>query len=173
MTRAPARRGTAGNRTAPGLACSTYPPGTQTVGRDAIRELWEKVLANAPHFEQEPPLPTLISGDIALTSTPPKDDAGARAQGDRRQPDGTRLSLLDLPARHSDSGPRRHPRVVGESAGERATFRTGATAADADKRRHRAHFHSAEGWRGRPRAGGPQATGRHLASPARPTRIDQ
>jgi ketosteroid isomerase-like protein len=61
-------------------AVIAYPPGTQTVGRDAIRELWEKVLANAPHFEQEPPLPTLISGDIALTSTPPKDGAGARAQ---------------------------------------------------------------------------------------------
>jgi len=78
-------------------AVIAYPPGTQTVGRDAIRELWEKVLANAPHFEQEPPLPTLISGDIALTSTPPKDGAGARAQVARRQPDGTWLRLLDQP----------------------------------------------------------------------------
>jgi ketosteroid isomerase-like protein len=78
-------------------AVIAYPPGTQTVGRDAICELWEKVLANAPHFEQEPPLPTLISGDIALTSTPPKDGAGARAQVARRQPDGTWLRLLDQP----------------------------------------------------------------------------
>jgi ketosteroid isomerase-like protein len=78
-------------------AVMAYPPGSQTVGRDAIRELWEKVLANAPHFEQEPPLPTLVSGDIALTSTPPKDGAGARAQVVHRQPDGTWLRLLDQP----------------------------------------------------------------------------
>jgi len=78
-------------------AVMAYPPGSQTVGREAILELWEKILANAPHFEQEPPLPTLISGDIALTSTPPKDGAGARAQVARRQPDGTWLRLLDQP----------------------------------------------------------------------------
>ncbi|MHB8311690.1 MAG: YybH family protein [Candidatus Dormibacteria bacterium] len=78
-------------------AVMAYPPGSQTVGRDAIRALWEKVLANAPHFEQEPPLPTLISGDIALTTTLAKDGAGARAQVARRQPDGTWLRLLDQP----------------------------------------------------------------------------
>jgi uncharacterized protein (TIGR02246 family) len=78
-------------------AVMAYPPGSQTVGRDAIRGLWAKVLTNSPHFEQEPPLPTLISGDIALTSTAPKDGAGARAQVARRQPDGTWLRLLDQP----------------------------------------------------------------------------
>jgi ketosteroid isomerase-like protein len=78
-------------------AVMAYPPGAVTVGRDAIRALWEKVLANAPHFELEPPLPTLVSGDIALTSTPQKDGAGARAQVTRRQPDGTWLRLLDQP----------------------------------------------------------------------------
>ena len=78
-------------------AVMAYPPGSQTVGRDAIRGLWEKVLANAPRFALEPPLPTLISGNIALTSTPPKDGAGARAQVARRQPDGTWLRLLDQP----------------------------------------------------------------------------
>lgn len=78
-------------------AVMAYPPGHQTVGRAAIRTLWEKVLANAPHFEPEPPLPTLVSGDIALTSTPPKDGTGARAQVVRRQPDGTWLRLLDQP----------------------------------------------------------------------------
>lgn len=78
-------------------AVMAYPPGAITVGRDAIQALWEKILANAPHFEQEPPLPTLISGDIALTSTPPKDAAGARAQVCRRQPDGTWQRLLDQP----------------------------------------------------------------------------
>jgi uncharacterized protein (TIGR02246 family) len=78
-------------------AVMAYPPGARTVGRDAIRALWDKVLANAPHFEQESPLPTLISGDIALTSTPPRDGAGARAQVVRRQSDGTWLRLLDQP----------------------------------------------------------------------------
>ena len=74
-----------------------YPPGRQTVGREAIRALWEQVLAGRPRFEPEPPLPTLLSGDIALTSTPPGDGAGARAQGARRQPDGSWLRLLDQP----------------------------------------------------------------------------
>src|ERR1035438_7293359 len=78
-------------------AVMAYPPGEVTVGREAIRRLWEKILANAPRFEQEPPLPTLVSGDIALTSTPPRDGAGARAQVVRRQPDGTWLRLLDQP----------------------------------------------------------------------------
>ncbi|MCJ1680432.1 nuclear transport factor 2 family protein [Streptomyces sp. APSN-46.1] len=78
-------------------AVMAYPPGSVTEGREAIRELWGKVLAHAPKFEQETPLPTLISGDIALTSTPPKDGSGARAQVVRRQPDGTWLRLLDQP----------------------------------------------------------------------------
>jgi uncharacterized protein (TIGR02246 family) len=78
-------------------AVLAYPPGRQTVGREAIRALWERVLEGRPHFEQEPPLPTLISGDIALTSTPPKDGAGARAQVVRRQPDGSWLRVLDQP----------------------------------------------------------------------------
>jgi uncharacterized protein (TIGR02246 family) len=78
-------------------AVMAYPPGQTTVGRDAIRALWEAVLAHAPHFEPEPPLPTLVSGDIALTSSVAKDGAGARAQVARRQPDGTWLRVLDQP----------------------------------------------------------------------------
>jgi ketosteroid isomerase-like protein len=78
-------------------AVMAYPPGRFTVGRDAIRELWESVLAHRPHFEPEPPLPTLVCGDIALTSTPPHDGAGARAQVVRRQPDGSWLRVLDQP----------------------------------------------------------------------------
>ncbi|MEV4003562.1 SgcJ/EcaC family oxidoreductase [Actinomadura sp. NPDC049753] len=78
-------------------AVMAYPPGSQTVGRQAIRELWEKVLAGRPRFTPEEPLPTLISGDLALTSTPPKDGAGARAQVVRRQPDGSWLRVLDQP----------------------------------------------------------------------------
>ena len=78
-------------------AVMAYPPGQQTVGRDAIRSLWAELLPKMGRFEPEPPLPTLISGDIALTATPPKDGAGARAQVVRRQPDGTWLRLLDQP----------------------------------------------------------------------------
>jgi ketosteroid isomerase-like protein len=78
-------------------AVMAYPPGEQTVGRAAIQALWEKVLTSRPQFEPEAPLPTLISGDIALTSTPPLDGSGARAQVVRRQPDGSWLRLLDQP----------------------------------------------------------------------------
>ena len=39
-------------------AVMAYPPGKVTVGREAIRTLWEEVLAHAPNFEQELPLPT-------------------------------------------------------------------------------------------------------------------
>ena len=78
-------------------AVMAYPPGQQTVGRAAIREFWEAALPHLPQFEPEPPLPTLISGDIALTSTPPTDGAGARAQVVRRQPDGSWLRVLDQP----------------------------------------------------------------------------
>ena len=78
-------------------AVMAYPPGSQTVGRDAIRKLWEEALPHLPPFEPETPLTTLISGDLALTSTPPKDGSGARAQVVRRQPDGTWLRVLDQP----------------------------------------------------------------------------
>ncbi|RRO15652.1 SgcJ/EcaC family oxidoreductase [Saccharopolyspora rhizosphaerae] len=89
-------------------AVLAYPPGKTTVGRDAIRALWEEVLTQRPHFEPEPPLPTLISDDIALTSTPPADGTGARAQVVRRQPDGTWLRLLDQPEfRIPENGPDR------------------------------------------------------------------
>jgi uncharacterized protein (TIGR02246 family) len=78
-------------------AVMAYPPGGVTVGRDAIRALWEQVLAEAPTFQPEEPLPTLVSGDVALTSTIARDGAGVRAQVARRQADGTWLRLLDQP----------------------------------------------------------------------------
>ena len=78
-------------------AVMAYPPGEQTVGRAAIQKLWEGALQHMPRFEPEEPLPTLISGDLALTSTPPRDGSGARAQVVRRQSDGTWLRVLDQP----------------------------------------------------------------------------
>jgi ketosteroid isomerase-like protein len=78
-------------------AVMAYPPGRQTVGREAIRKLWEQALPHLPRFQPEQPLPTLVSGELALTSTAPRDDAGARAQVARRQSDGTWLRVLDQP----------------------------------------------------------------------------
>jgi ketosteroid isomerase-like protein len=78
-------------------AVMAFPPGQQTVGRKAIRELWEGALEHMPAFQPEEPLPTLVSGELALTSTPPKDGSGARAQVVRRQSDGSWLRVLDQP----------------------------------------------------------------------------
>ena len=87
-------------------AVMAYPPGQQTVGREAVRAFWEGVFAKrAPHFKPEPPLPTLVSGDIALTSTVAKDGTGARAQVVRRQADGSWLRLLDQPELMPATGP--------------------------------------------------------------------
>src|SRR3954451_24188201 len=67
-------------------AVMAYPPGRQTVGRQAIEGLWTEALKHMPPLEPEEPLPTLVSGDIALTSPAAKDGAGARAQVAPRQP---------------------------------------------------------------------------------------
>lgn len=78
-------------------AVMAYPPGGTTVGRDAIRKLFEQMVAARPQFKPELPLPTVRVGDLALTATRAKDEAGARAQVARRQPDGTWLRILDRP----------------------------------------------------------------------------
>jgi uncharacterized protein (TIGR02246 family) len=78
-------------------AIVAYPPGEMTVGRDAIRSLYEGMLAAGARFQPEEPLSTLRLGDIALTATRATDEAGARAQVVRRQPDGTWLRILDRP----------------------------------------------------------------------------
>ena len=80
--------------------------GAATAGREAIRELWEKLLPRMQRFAPEEPLPALVSGDIALTATVAKDGAGARAQVARRQPDCSWLRLLDLPETGSAAGRR-------------------------------------------------------------------
>jgi ketosteroid isomerase-like protein len=74
-----------------------FPPGQQTVGRDAIRAVCEKLVAGRPRFGVEEPLPTLRSGDLALTSTRPADNTGGRVQVSRRQPDGSWLRVIDRP----------------------------------------------------------------------------
>jgi ketosteroid isomerase-like protein len=75
-----------------------FPPGQMTMGREAIRAVYERMLAQDLTFKQETPLPTLYFGDnLALTATPASDEAGARAQVVRPQPDGTWLRILDRP----------------------------------------------------------------------------
>ena len=78
-------------------AVLAYPPGHETVGRDAIRAVMAKLTAAAPDFKPEEPLPTLRFGDLALTSTRPADNTGGRVQVARRQPDGTWLRIMDRP----------------------------------------------------------------------------
>jgi ketosteroid isomerase-like protein len=74
-----------------------YPPGRETVGREAIRAVMEQMLAAGLRFKIEEPLPTLRYGDLALTATRSADGMGTRAQVARRQPDGTWLRILDRP----------------------------------------------------------------------------
>jgi ketosteroid isomerase-like protein len=78
-------------------AVLAFPPGRATVGREAIRAVFEQMLAQRPHFEVEEPLPTVRNGDLALTSTYPKDNTGGRVQLVRRQEDGSWLRVIDRP----------------------------------------------------------------------------
>ncbi|MFJ5612128.1 YybH family protein [Streptomyces sp. NPDC093221] len=78
-------------------AVVAFPIDRPSRGTAALRELYAGLLAAKPVFEVEEPLPTLISGDLALTSTRPKDGTGGRVQVARRQPDGRWLRVLDRP----------------------------------------------------------------------------
>ena len=74
-----------------------FPPGQQTVGRDAIRGVCEKLVASGLRSQIEEPLPTLRFGDLVLTSTRAADNAGERVQVARRQADGSWLRIIDRP----------------------------------------------------------------------------
>ncbi|PLW73543.1 DUF4440 domain-containing protein [Streptomyces sp. SCUT-3] len=79
-------------------AVMAYPPGSSTVGREAIRAVLAEMLEHVPlPFPVEEPLPTVRHGDLALTSTRPSDGTGGRVQVARRQPDGTWLRIIDRP----------------------------------------------------------------------------
>ena len=80
--------------------CLAFPPGQETVGREAIRKVCEQLVANRPHFEIEETLPTVYNGDLALTSTRPSDNTGGRTQVVRRQT-GRKLAARDRPPRDS------------------------------------------------------------------------
>jgi uncharacterized protein (TIGR02246 family) len=78
-------------------AVLAFPPGQVTEGRDAIRAIYEQLIANDVRVELEEALPTIRHGDIALTSTHRRDGPGIRVQIARRQPDGSWLRVIDRP----------------------------------------------------------------------------
>ncbi len=78
-------------------AVVAFPPGQTTVGREAIRRLYEGMLRQVPRFEPEESFPPLVAGDLALASTRRRDGRGIRLQVARRQPDGSWLRVLDWP----------------------------------------------------------------------------
>ena len=92
-----------------------YPADQPTVGREAIRAVYEKIIAAGAPFKLEAALPTLYFGDIALTATRPADGAGRQSQGcapsarrdlasDHRPARGGRLAS-GLRAGHHDGQP--------------------------------------------------------------------
>ena len=84
-------------------AVMAYPPGQETVGRAAIREIFVQMLAHVSHYQPEPPLPTVRNGDLALTSTRAADGTGGRVQVVRRQADGSWLRVIDRPELPEDA----------------------------------------------------------------------
>jgi ketosteroid isomerase-like protein len=70
-------------------AVVAYPVDRPSQGTAALRELYTGLLAARPKFPVEEPLPTIVCGELALTSTRPQDGTGGRVQVCRRQPDGT------------------------------------------------------------------------------------
>ena len=79
-------------------AVLAYPPGSLTVGRAAIRAVCAQMLRHVPlPFPAEDPLPAVLYGGLALTSTRPADGTGGRVQVAARQPDGSWLRIIDRP----------------------------------------------------------------------------
>ncbi len=75
-------------------AVLAFPPGQLTTGTQAIRKVYEQLLATNPSF-QGTPQPAIVNGDLALTST--RIPSGATVEIARRQPDGTWRWLVDQP----------------------------------------------------------------------------
>lgn len=83
-------------------AVLAFPPGSETVGQDALREVLQAMVDHAQEpFELEEPAPTIYFEDIALTATQSKDDTGTRVQVVRRQQDGSWRRILDRPEARS------------------------------------------------------------------------
>lgn len=76
-------------------AVLAFPPGQVTTGSQAIRQVFEQMVAGKPTFGGEPQ-PTLRNGDLALTSMR-LPGGGVTVEMARRQPDGTWLWVIDQP----------------------------------------------------------------------------
>ena len=68
--------------------------GEVAIGRNQIRSLFAKFLANRPQFEPSIQAEALCSGNIALTSSR-TDNGDITAEIARRQPDGSWLWVVD------------------------------------------------------------------------------
>jgi len=77
-------------------AVLAFPPGQVTTGSQAIRQVYERLLAGKPTFTAGEIQPALRNGDLALTSTRLA-GGGATVEVARRQPDGTWLWVIDQP----------------------------------------------------------------------------
>lgn len=75
-------------------AVLAFPPGEITAGHEALRRVYEELLADPPPFAGEV-RPALRAGDLALTSN--RFQGGATAEVARRQPDGSWLWVADQP----------------------------------------------------------------------------
>lgn len=76
-------------------AVHALPDGTTVVGREAIRDLFTRILADQPTFSGQE-LPVLSDGELAITSTRVAEDE-LTVEVARRQGDGTWLWVLDQP----------------------------------------------------------------------------
>jgi ketosteroid isomerase-like protein len=77
-------------------AVLALPSGQLARGHAEILAAYRQLLASRPQFRAGEPRPTLISGELALTST--RLESGAvTAEVARRQPDGTWLWIIDDP----------------------------------------------------------------------------
>jgi ketosteroid isomerase-like protein len=79
-------------------AVMAFPPGQITQGREALIDLFEKLICIDPHFDFEDPGTTVeYHGELALCSTKALGGIGARVQVAQRQADGTWKRLIDNP----------------------------------------------------------------------------
>jgi ketosteroid isomerase-like protein len=77
-------------------AVLALPNGQVATGSEEIRNAYQDIVADRPTFQPGQRLPTLVNGDLALTSTH-LGEGGVTAEVARRQPDGTWLWVIDQP----------------------------------------------------------------------------
>jgi ketosteroid isomerase-like protein len=78
-------------------AVLAFPPGSLATGHAEIRKVYEQFVAAAPVLSPGTQHPTLISGDLALTSST-LDTGEVVVEVARRQPNGSWLWVLDQPS---------------------------------------------------------------------------